>query len=321
MAAEAETTPLPKIVVPAPPPAPGGGKGLGDMPMRVVYRTIAAATAVAAVGVAGFVVLRGGDDDASAPSAVAAHTAVASPPVGTPGVSAATTGDPAATPAMTPAVTPGAASPAASPVVSSGSVTATPSTGAATVTAVMQAALSDPRIPALPEGDRRLGRLYGRAAPSRGALKDDRSGVAFPRFAKVWKLASASPFATRQMLPKVKGTNFRGLLVSCPVPIPVQASPRDTAFLAARWTLNHHPSGATIAWTASQPITVSDRDGWLLGFTVNYTIKGKKRKAMAALALVDVPKDKPALVFMTIPDTQKKHWRDINTVMSHIRVL
>ncbi|WP_067185611.1 hypothetical protein [Microtetraspora niveoalba] len=314
MAAEAETSPLPKIVVPPPSPPSGSGKGVGDLPMRTVYRLLAvAAAAVVAAGVGGFLVLNGGDD--TAPAAAPARTAAAP---SLPAVNGT-----AAVPETSPSAGSPAASPLASPQGSSATTpaTAAPSPGTVAVTAVMQAALSDPRVPELPEQDRRLGRLYGRAAPVRGALKDDRSGVAFPRFAKTWKLASANPFASRQVLPKIKGTAFRGLLVSCPVPIPVQANVRDTAFLAARWTLNHHPSGATIAWTASQPIAVGERDGWLLGYTVNYTIKGKKRKAMAALALVDVPRDKPALVFMTIPDTQRKHWRDINTVMSRIRML
>ncbi|MFF4777746.1 hypothetical protein [Microtetraspora fusca] len=312
MAAEAETTPLPKIVVPPPPQPPRSGKGLGDLPMRMVYRLIAGAVAVVAVGVGGVAVLtRGGDDAApsAAPVPSAAATAIPSLPVAN-----GTTGAPAATSGITPFASPLAGSPAATPQASS-------ATTPAAVTAVMQAALSDPRLRELPEQDHELRRLYGRAAASKGLLKDARSGVAFPRFAKVWKLAPASPFTSRQMLPKIKGTSFRGLLVSCPVPIPVQENVKDTAFLAARWTLNHHPSGATISWTASQPLKVGERDGWLLGYTVNYKIRGKQRKAMAALALVDVPKDKPALVFVTIPDTQRKHWRDINTVMSRIRVL
>ncbi|WP_370027539.1 hypothetical protein [Planotetraspora sp. GP83] len=188
-------------------------------------------------------------------------------------------------------------------------------------TTAMDAALSDPRVPVLPASSKKLRKLPGKPAATRGLIKDRRSGVAFPRFAKVWKLAKASPFASRQVLPKVKGSAFRGLLVSCPVPIPVQDSLRDTAFLAARWTLNHHPSGATITWAASQPIRVGKQDGWLLGYHVHYTLKGKKRTSMAAIALVDVPLEKPALVFVTIPDTQKKHWRDINTVMSRIKAL
>src|SRR5690606_41528717 len=96
---------------------------------------------------------------------------------------------------------------------------------------------------------------------------------------------------------------------------------RDTALLAARWTLNHHPSGGTITWTASQSIKVGKRKGWLLGYRVGYTIKDKKRSSMAAVALIDVPQKKPALVFITIPDAQKRHWRDINKVMSSLKVL
>ncbi|MFF3667666.1 hypothetical protein [Microtetraspora malaysiensis] len=311
MAADAETTPLPKIVVPPPSSPSRSGKGLGDLPMRMVYRLIAGTVAVVAVGVGGAIVLsRGGDAAPSAaPIPSAAATAIPSLPVAN-----GATGGPAATSGITPIASPLAGSPAASPQASS-------ATTPATVTAVMQAALSDPRLRQLPERDRGLRRLYGRPTAARGLLKDDRSGVALPRFAKVWKLTPASPFTTRQMLPKINGTSFRGLLVTCPVPIPVQESVRDTAFLAARWTLNHHPSDATISWTASQPLKVGERDGWLLGYTVNYKIRGKKRQSMAALAVVDVARDKPALVFVTIPDTQRAHWRDINTVMSRIRVL
>ncbi len=111
------------------------------------------------------------------------------------------------------------------------------------------------------------------------------------------------------------------MLVSCPVPIEVQDDLKDTAFLAARWTLNHHPAGATIKWTSADYTDVDDRPAWVLGYEVNYTIKGAKRKSTAAVALVDVPDSKPALVFISIPDTQKKSYRDINTAMDEIKVL
>ncbi|MCT9931061.1 hypothetical protein N5079_12630 [Planotetraspora sp. A-T 1434] len=328
VAAEAETTPLPKITVPEAPPPPSSGKGLGDLPMRVVYRTIATVAAVAVVGVAGTAVVLAGHNatSQSTPGNVPGNT-----------VAAAGAGAPAASPAdlsgsvpsAPPSPVPGAVPSAAPSGGVSGGVSGGPSIEPSAVaspspspgTTAMDAALSDPRVPVLPASSKKLRNLPGKSAATRGLIKDRRSGVAFPRFAKVWKLAKASPFASRQVLPKVKGSAFRGLLVSCPVPIPVQDSLRDTAFLAARWTLNHHPSGATITWAASQPIRVGKQDGWLLGYNVHYTLKGKKRTSMAAIALVDVSLDKPALVFVTIPDTQKKHWRDINTVMSRIKLL
>lgn len=285
VAAEAETTPLPKVTVPETPPPSGSGKGLGDLPMRVVYKVILGVVAVVVVGVGASIVLINRDEPATR-----SVTATAPSPVNQ--VASAAIASTSPSPTVTPPPT-----------------------------TAMGAALSDPRVPALPVAAEKLAKLPGKAAPVRGLIKDRRSGVAFPRFAKLWKLAKASPFASRQVLPKVKGSAFHGLLVSCAVPIPVQESVRDTAFLAARWTLNHHPSGATITWTASYPLKVGKREGWMLGYKVNYTLKGKKRTSRAAVALVDIADDKPALVFITIPDTQKKRWRDINVVMSGIRVL
>ncbi|WP_214412410.1 hypothetical protein [Sphaerisporangium fuscum] len=152
-------------------------------------------------------------------------------------------------------------------------------------------------------------------------MKDRRSGISFARFVKAWKLVGSSPFATRRALPAPKGVKYRGMLASCPVPIAVQDDLKDTAFLAARWTLNYHPAGSRITWTASQPIKAGKSKGWLLGYRVHYKAGGKKRFSLAAVALVQVHKEKPALVFVTIPDTQKKRWADINTVMSSLRAL
>ncbi|MBO3752395.1 hypothetical protein J5X84_40595 [Streptosporangiaceae bacterium NEAU-GS5] len=295
VAAEAETTPLPKITVPPPTPPPTSSRGLGDLPMRLVYRTVVAALIVALIGgVASFVFFR------------------SSTPTGT---TAAPTQATAASPAVSPAAN---TAPPTSTASSSAQPAATPLPSASPGKTAMAAALADPRVQVLPEGAEKLAAFDGKAAKARGVIKDKRSGVSLPRFDKYWKLGKASPFGTRQNL---AAHGVDGLLVTCPVPIEVQDDLRDTAFLAARWTLNHHPAGSTITWTASQPITVSKRDGWLLGFEVDYTLAGAKHKSMAAVALVDVPDTKPALVFVSIPDTQKKRWRDINTVMSQLKVL
>ncbi|WP_157519110.1 hypothetical protein [Herbidospora mongoliensis] len=290
VAAEAETSPLPKITV-QDPPQPSSTKGLSDLPMRLVYRTAAVVTVIAAVGVVTAAVVLTRNDGEAAAAAPAPKT------------------DPVTTlSSPTPAATSAAPSPSPSPSVSA-------------VSTAMTDALDDPRIPELPDGQEKLRKFAGKSAKTRGSVKDERSGVSFPRFAGDWDLASASPFASRQELPKVKGSAYRGMLVSCPVPIEVQEDLKDTAFLAARWTLNHHPAGATIKWTSADYTTIDDRPAWVLGYEVNYTIKGDKRKSTAAMALVDVPDSKPALVLITVPDTQKKSYRDINTVMGEIKVL
>jgi len=293
--------------------------------MRVVYRAIAVAAGVVVLGAGATVVLLNRDDPATA--APQHSAAVPAPSV----ISASSASSAAAAPAAGAVATPGL-SPLSSPL-SSTEASTTPSADsadsvdsadgedAADADVALAAALKDPRVPALPKSARRLRSLPGRSAATHGLIKDRRSGVALPRFARSWALAKPAPFASRQLLPKVKGASYRGMLVSCPVPIPEQKTLRDTAFLAARWTLNHHPSGATITWTASQPIKAGKQKGWLLGYTVHYTLKGKKRVSAAALALVDVPEKKPAVVFVTIPDSQKKRWHDINKVMSSVRAL
>ncbi|GAA3029238.1 hypothetical protein GCM10017559_64710 [Streptosporangium longisporum] len=177
------------------------------------------------------------------------------------------------------------------------------------------AALADPRVPELPR-DKKLGRLPGAADAGKRRLDDRRSGISLARLAKPWKVFGASPFSTRQVLPKAKGAAHRAMLVSCPVPILVQQEAKDTALLAARWTLNHHPKGGKITWTASQPI----KDGWLLAYRVKYERKGKARSSMAAVAVTEGSGSKPGMLFVTIPDTQKKHWRAINTAVSSLRL-
>ncbi|GII54776.1 hypothetical protein Pth03_31650 [Planotetraspora thailandica] len=255
------------------------------MPMRVVYRAIAGAVVVVVAGTVGTVVFLGNTGSA-APSAAA--------PRPSPLMASVAPASPSFSPSPTPTVPP--------------------------LSPQMVTALGDARLARLPDGQVKLGRLPGRPNPTRGVFKDKRSGVSVPRFRKIWAPSKPSPFATRQNLPKVKNSPVRGMVVSCPVPIAVQENLKDTAFLAAGWTLNHQPKGATLTWTAVQNVTIGKRDAWVMGYNAHYVIKGKKHTSSAAVALVDVPGKKPALVFVTIPDTQKRYWRDINTVMSGIKV-
>ncbi|GII00418.1 hypothetical protein [Planobispora takensis] len=281
-----KVTASPPVTAPSTPP-PRRSR-IGDLQMRVVYRILAAAVAVIVAAVAAVVgFLSSGSSDR--------------PGEGEPGQIAAPSAagpSPGSTPSSTPTAQP-TPSPSAEPTPDGSAVTA---------------ALADPRVPDLP-GDKRLARLPGKSYASKRRIQDEKSGVSLIRFGEPWKPFGASPFATKQVLPAVKGAGHRAMLVSCPVPIEVQATVKDTALLAARWTLNHHPEGSRITWAASQPID----EGWLLAYQVKYEVKGKNRSSMAAVALTEVPGAKPAMVFVTIPDSQRKRWRDINTAMASIR--
>ncbi|MGC5011688.1 hypothetical protein ACLQ2R_13075 [Streptosporangium sp. DT93] len=333
--ADAETSERPEATAQSPRRAPAPQvpaikrSRIGDLQMRVIYRALAVGAAVLLVAVVAVVglVTSGTPDQpgeeragqiaapsAAPPSPGPASTGPASPEPSAP-ASASASESPSASGSASPS---GSVSPSASPSAS-GSPSASSSASSGSTPApdrsAVVAALADPRVPE-PPGDRRLGRLTGKADKSKRRLTDRRSGVSLVRLGKPWKVFGASPFSTRQVLPKVKGAAHRAMLVSCPVPILVQREAKDTALLAARWTLNHHPKGGTISWTASQPI----KDGWLLAYRVKYESKGKARSSMAAVAVTERSGEKPAMLFVTIPDVQKKHWRDINTAVSSLRL-
>ncbi|MEV7967127.1 hypothetical protein AB0O34_14255 [Sphaerisporangium sp. NPDC088356] len=331
--ADAETAPLPKITVEEPPPLPPPPpvkrsliSRLGDLPMRVIYRGVAGGLAVLAVVTAAVVLfVTGSDKGAPTVAAPAGSEPQATLPAPSSGAASQEPSVSAEASALSvPSVSGSAVSvpsvSASGPTEVSAQGSASPAPTPTPGSSALVTGQADPRVPRLPS-DRRLADFRGHAAQTKGRVKDKRSGVTFARFVKEWKLTKSSPFATRRTLPSVKGAGHRALLASCPVPIEVQEDLKDTAFLAARWTLNYHPEGSTITWTASQPLKAGKRKGWLLGYRVNYKAGGKKHVATAAVALVEVPSSKPALVFITIPDAQKKRWADINTLMSSVRVL
>ncbi|MGW4475877.1 hypothetical protein ACWENQ_39945 [Nonomuraea sp. NPDC004354] len=329
---------------------------LGDLRMRVVYQVLAVVAALAVLVAGGLAIALSGGADEGAARPVAAPPAVPSssapsPPASaasTPGSSAAAspgstdapaTASPAASPAATvagfsgaPSTAPSTAPSAVAPVpsgaataVPSGAPSVVPSAVAAPVASAtpspgasiapgytaLEALAADRRVPKLP-GRIRLRALTGKPVATMGVIKDTKTGVSVPRLRAPWKRYGAAPFTSRQVLPKA-GAGPRAMLVSCPVPIEAQERLRDTALLAARWTLNHHPKGSVIRWLGAQPI----KKGW----TLYYQVKYGKRASVAAVAVLDTGKARPALVFVTIPDTQKKRWADIRRVMSGVRVL
>ncbi|MEV4097606.1 hypothetical protein [Streptosporangium saharense] len=312
MTAEADPSDPRRASAPRPPKPPKRSR-IGDLSMRVVYRVLAVAVVlvVAAVAVVAAVVFSGTSDR---PGEVSSGQ-VAAPPAATP--------SPGSSPSSTsPSVSPSASAVSASASASASgspeaSASPSPSTldGAARDRSAVVAALADSRVPGLPR-DKKLARLYGKAHhKGKRVLKDRRSGVWLARLSKPWKIFGASPFSTKQVLPKVKGAPVRAMVVSCPVPIQAQRHAKDTALLAARWTLNHHPEDSRISWLASQPI----KKGWLLTYKVKYKVKGKARFSVAAVAVTSGSASRPAMVFVTIPDVQRPYWRDVNTVVSSIK--
>ncbi|MGP4096757.1 hypothetical protein [Nonomuraea sp. KM90] len=267
--------------------------------MRVVYRGLAVVAAVAAVAVAVVLVLPSEPDEVMAGP-------VTAPPAAPPSSGPAPSPSPAQS---SPLPSSGPSSGPASSAAPGQRVTPSPGSSLAPGYTAMEALYADPRVPKLTGGVKRM----PLASPGRRFVKDTRSGLAVPRLPGPWKSYGAAPFTTKQVLPKQRGTSLRGMFVTCPLPIMEQKSPRDTALLAARWTLNHHPKGSRITWLASQPV----KGGWMLAYRVTYG----KHASRAAVVVMDGGMSKPGLAFVTVPDSQRKQWRDIGRVASGVRVL
>jgi hypothetical protein len=297
--------------------------------MRVVYRGLAVVAAVAVAAVTLVVVLPSEPDEVAAgPIAAPSTPPSSSGPVPTPSgspveatpsmtaaASAAVASPPASVPVSAPVSAPGSASvsPASGGPEAVGSAaprpTPTPGASLAPGYTAMEALYADVRVPRLPAKPKRL----SLRSAGKKTVKDERSGLSVPRLASPWKRHGAAPFTTKQVLPAVRGSSRRGMFASCPLPIEAQPSHRDSALLAARWTLNHHPKSSRITWLASQPV----KDGWMLAYRVTYG----KRTSRAAVVVIDGGMSKPGLAFVTVPDTQKKRWSDITRVVSGVRAI
>ncbi|MFI6926380.1 hypothetical protein ACIBIZ_41040 [Nonomuraea spiralis] len=258
--------------------------------MRSIYRGLAVVAAVAVAATVIVLALPSGPDEVVAGPVTAPPAAPAS-------------SAPAPTPTLSGTPTP---SPSLSPIP-----TAVPSPGSSLAPGytAMEALYADSRVPRL------TGRVKRMALPrpAKRLVKDKRTGLAVPRLGRPWKQHGAAPFTSKQVLPPTRGSKLRGMLVTCPLPIMEQKSPRDTALLAARWTLNHHPKGSKISWLASQRV----KTGWMLVYRVKYG----KHSSRAAVVVMDGGMGKPGLAFVTVPDSQRKRWRDIGRVVSGVRVL
>ncbi|WP_433516884.1 hypothetical protein ACQP2T_15805 [Nonomuraea sp. CA-143628] len=266
--------------------------------MRDVYRGLAVVTVLAVATVTLVMLLPSRPDEVAARPVAAPSTVPTSsaPPSATP--SASFSAEPSVSPS--PVDSAAAAVPRATP---------TPGSSLAPGYTAMEALYADARVPKLPKKVARL----KMTKPGRAVIKDARTGLVVPRLGKPWKAHRAAPFTSKQVLPLKRGSNQRGMLVTCPLPIEEQKSARDTALLAARWTLNHHPKGARIRWLVSQPI----KRGWLLAYQVRYG----KHVSRAAVVVLDGGMAKPGLAFVTVPESQRTRWRDITRVVSGVRVL
>lgn len=206
--------------------------------------------------------------------------------------------------------------------VPSASVSATPS---ATASASASPTVSPVVLPPVP-ASKTLDTLSGTASLVSGVITDKTVGITYPRLAAPWKAKSFPPFSIAQRIGKVAVPHTVIASAMYPGDSPEKkpssnADYRKLATEAVRWAIRtQYPKGAQLdEWTASQKLPVGK--GWTLGYKVDYTFNGKKQEAQAVVTVIEVGKTKPAMLLASIPDSNKKYWRDLNTLVQQVRPL
>lgn len=179
-------------------------------------------------------------------------------------------------------------------------------------------------LPALPDPTA-LKALPGTPSVVLGAVTDAKSAVTYASLGKPWAAKAVPSFSVGQQVGSAGLP--RTVIASGTLPGATPAKPlksdadyRRAALSAVKWTIrNHHPEGGKVTWTASQRLATGK--GWVLAYRVTYEVKGKKRTSQAALAVIDIGRRKPSVLFVTVPDTRKRLWADIAPVMASVRAL
>ncbi|MFB9961906.1 hypothetical protein [Sinosporangium siamense] len=178
-------------------------------------------------------------------------------------------------------------------------------------------------LPPVPAG-RLLITLPGKGTEITGVVSDTKARVAYPRLGEPWATASAVPPFTA--VQRVDAADDPPTLIAsrlfpgaAPKSLATDADLRKAAASLARWVVrNHHPPGSTLAWTASERLGTGR--GWVLGFRVTYRLAdGVRHTSEAAVAVVDAGRARPGMLMVTIPDSRKELWRDLNTVVWNAR--
>ncbi|POX51849.1 hypothetical protein C3489_19265 [Streptomyces sp. Ru71] len=77
----------------------------------------------------------------------------------------------------------------------------------------------------------------------------------------------------------------------------------------------------TIRDIASQPLKVGGHDAWVLVSEMHFRKYGvKSTMDLSAVVVVDTGRPRPSVLWIALPETEKKLWPDINTMIDSLRV-
>ncbi|GAA2423710.1 hypothetical protein GCM10010191_39790 [Actinomadura vinacea] len=201
------------------------------------------------------------------------------------------------------------------------------------------AADSGPQSPAprvqMPPG-KPLKRFPGRPSKMLGMVTDPVSGLAYPRLAKPWQpptkaIKLGTPgwsgqqvlVTERRAAKPVYGQVLIGALnpalrgsYTGPESVPA------VAVLAAKsMEQQYYRFPHKSAPLASQALTVDGRKGWLVASYITYKRAGVRATGeVVATAVIDSGRAAPAVAYVSVPNTHRAMWPDVNQFLTRLKV-
>ncbi|WP_344242885.1 hypothetical protein [Actinocorallia libanotica] len=176
----------------------------------------------------------------------------------------------------------------------------------------------------------------GAGSPVTGMFPDPASGLQVPQFGGGWvepnkknRLAQSGWTGQQVLVTEKKGTQlWYGTVLTSPLgPVERQiwdkggSLEKNAVAVAANLEERLYGFPHETVELASQPLKVGGHDGWLVARHLKYDRKPiRATSEVIATALVDTGKRYPSVLFVSLPDTHKKLWPDINKVIEQLKV-
>jgi len=183
--------------------------------------------------------------------------------------------------------------------------------------------------------DRPLRRFPGRPSKVLAQVADPHAGLSYPRLARPWQVPTkqnrlAVPGWSGQQILVTERTGGRiwyGQLLTgtlAPALRGAYDGPDSVKTVAGLAAKNHeavyYQFPHKTAPLASQALPVGGRKGWLIASYLTYKRAGVRATGeVVATAVIDTGRPAPAVVFVSIPNTHRKLWPDVNQFLSGLK--
>ncbi|MCR3745976.1 hypothetical protein BS35_008576 [Actinomadura glauciflava] len=184
--------------------------------------------------------------------------------------------------------------------------------------------------------DKRLATFPGKPSRMLGRVNDVHSGLSYPRLAAPWQVPTkknklGTPgWSGQQILltERHAGRYWYGQLLTGTLIPTLQSSyqgpdsVKTVAGLAAKgYEAQYYAFPHKTAPLASQALNVDGHKGWLVASYLTYKRSGVRATGeIVALAVVDTGRKAPAVVFASMPNTNRKQWRDVNQFLGQLKI-